>query len=192
MLFDLVKQINWLDLLGIVLFLRLIYIAGEKGFFVEFFKLLGVFCAVFLAFENFLPLADFFYQRWHFPLGILRASSFLLLAIFGYSIFIILRDLVLKFVKRAEKLQSWERILAVSLAIFRASVIFSLISMSLALSQIKTFRQANKEALTSAYFLPLSYNVHKFLLNKVLVNIYPSSGKNRVVEEAIENKQNET
>ncbi|MDD5611334.1 MAG: CvpA family protein, partial [Candidatus Omnitrophica bacterium] len=112
---DLAKQFNWLDVAFIILLIRICYIAQNKGALVEIFKLLGVLIGILLSFENFNFLGDFVRDKVPLTPELVNAVCFVALLIFGYFISMVLRDLVLKFVKRKEKTASLDRLAALVL-----------------------------------------------------------------------------
>ncbi len=186
MLFDLARQVNWLDLLAIIIFIRLFYISTETGLLIETCKVLGTLSGLFLAFENFAPVSSFILERLAIPAGMVWSASFLLLALFGYSIFIVIRDLLLKFIKRPEKPRSWDRIMACLLGFLRAGLVFSMLIVALRLTAIDRLRQATGDSLSAPYFMRVSPQVHKFIITKLLFHIYPPPEKNQIIEDVLE------
>ena len=48
-LIDTARHVNWIDILCVILFIRILYVAFKNGFIPEFFKLLGTIAAIYLA-----------------------------------------------------------------------------------------------------------------------------------------------
>ena len=185
MLTDIARQFNWLDITFIILLIRICYIAQDKGALVEIFKVSGVLCGILLAFENFNFLGAFIREKFSFSPELLNALCFVALLIFGYFIFVVFRDLILRFVKRKEKLTSLDRIIALMLGAFRASVIFSLLLLALLLSGKENFRNDTKRSYLAAYFLELSPRAHSFIFNTIVKKIKPDFQANPIIQETL-------
>ena len=112
MLTDLAKQFNWLDITFIILLIRICYVAQDRGALVEIFKVLGVLIGILLSFENFNVLGAFIQEKLSLAPELINFVCLLALLIFGYFISMVVRDLVLKFVKAKDKLASLDRIAA--------------------------------------------------------------------------------
>ncbi|KPK97104.1 MAG: hypothetical protein AMJ95_10815, partial [Omnitrophica WOR_2 bacterium SM23_72] len=96
MISDILKQLNWIDFLMIVLFLRIIFMALSTGFALELFKLLGTLASLYLSLHYFTLFTDWMGGRsptakGKLPLQFMDFISLLAIAIIGYLMFFALR-----------------------------------------------------------------------------------------------------
>lgn len=178
-MFDTLKQINWIDILVVILILRIGYIALKKGLAVEFFKILGTISATYLSLHYYINLSDFIQNR----IGLksissdfLNAFSFSGLAILGYLIFMVLQKIFSRFVKMeaAPELNKWGGFI---LGIARAFLFTSLVIFILVISGVNYFKRSIKDSYSgrSLYKVaPLTYRslwngfFSKFMTNEKL------------------------
>ncbi|MCX5697314.1 MAG: CvpA family protein [Candidatus Omnitrophica bacterium] len=112
MLLSLIKHFNWVDCFIIILVIRICYVSLKRGFIVEAFKLLGTILAIYLSLHYYSFLADYLNDRFSItviPLEFLDFLCFALLAIVGYSVFIIFREGITRLIKSeaAPQLNKW-------------------------------------------------------------------------------------
>ncbi|MDE2222036.1 MAG: CvpA family protein [Candidatus Omnitrophica bacterium] len=69
MLTHLIKSINWIDVVLLFLFIRMIFIGVKNGFLSEFFKFLGVVTAVFVSLHFYSYVAAWTAQKTHLSWG---------------------------------------------------------------------------------------------------------------------------
>lgn len=141
MILDTLKQFNWVDIFVAVLFIRICYAAIKSGFLVELFKILGTIFAIYLSFHYFLSLSDF--VSGHIPQNVipqefLNFLCFIVLAITGYLVFVILRQIILHFIKMEAipKLSRWGGLI---LGIVRAFFFTGFVIFILVISTITYF-----------------------------------------------------
>ncbi len=94
MLKEILSQINWVDVLSICILLRCIWKGAAKGIFIEFFKLLGMFFAIFFSIHYYLKLAVILRDRGHVPVSICEIAAFVLIWIVTLIVFNGIRSLV--------------------------------------------------------------------------------------------------
>lgn len=129
MLFDLLKEINWVDIFAVILFIRLCFIATKYGFAVEFFKLLGILASLFVSLHYYTAISDFVrarVQTQKMPLQFLDFLFFMILAILAYLLFVLVRSAFYRFIKleAVSYLNKWG---ALILGILRSFLTLSLI-----------------------------------------------------------------
>lgn len=90
------KQSNWVDVFVLIILFRICYIAVINGLAVELFKLLGTLLAVYVSLHYYTPLADLIGNRLNLkstPKELLSFLIFIIFAISGYFVFVILRKI---------------------------------------------------------------------------------------------------
>lgn len=183
MIIDILKSFNWIDFIAVILLFRILYISVNLGSLVEGFKVLGVVSGTILALENFNVVAGFITGYISLPIGIVNSVSFIALAFFGYFICLVLRDLVLKFVKRKEKkLLLLDRLVALCLGLVRFALVFSLILLGLRLSGFENFYNDTKNSYFAPYFVNLAPLAHKFIISSLVAKALPSIEPNQAIE----------
>jgi membrane protein required for colicin V production len=102
-LLALIERFNWVDIFFIILLLRIGYVASKSGFISEFFKLLGVLMAIYVAMHYYTDLSDFLRGRFELderlPLDFLDFFCFILLVGVSYILSILLRQTFSMFIK---------------------------------------------------------------------------------------------
>ncbi|MFH1478534.1 MAG: CvpA family protein [Candidatus Omnitrophota bacterium] len=67
---------NWVDILFVTILIRIGYISFRKGLLPEFFRLVGIFCAVIFTFNNYILLAQYIADRTKLEVEKLEVLSF--------------------------------------------------------------------------------------------------------------------
>lgn len=148
MLLDILRQFKWTDILVIILLFRACYVALKNGLPVEFFKFLGTILAIYLAMHYFTALADLIEAKLSLkvmPLEFLDFLCFVLLAIIGYLVFVILRGVFNRFIKMeaAPRLNKWGGLL---FGILRGILWVSLVLFLFFISTVGYLRKSVQES----------------------------------------------
>src|SRR3989338_5766022 len=97
-----IKQVNWLDILILIILIRASYVAIKTGFPLELFKILGVTLATCLSLHYYSGVSAFISASLGFkniPTALLNLLSFILLAGAALLAAFVLRKLIFRFVK---------------------------------------------------------------------------------------------
>jgi uncharacterized membrane protein required for colicin V production len=132
------KQINWVDILALIVLFRVCYVASKKGLPVELFKLLGTLAAVYISLHYFTVVSDLIRGRVNTekaPLAFLDFLSFIVLAAVSYLIFVLLRHTFFQFIKMeaVSTLNKWGGLI---LGIGRGFLLVGLIIFGLVISTV--------------------------------------------------------
>ncbi|MDD5108678.1 MAG: CvpA family protein [Candidatus Omnitrophica bacterium] len=99
---DIIKQFNIVDIIIIILALRICYISFQMGLPIELFKFLGIIFTTYISLHYYTSLSDIA-RRWflpkEMPLEFLDFLIFIILALGGYLVFVILRNTFYHFIK---------------------------------------------------------------------------------------------
>jgi len=170
MLLDIIKKLNWVDVLVIIALMRIGYVAFETGFTIELFKLLGTLFAIYLSMHYFTIVSDTLIRRQatteKIPLQFTDFVSFLVLVIAGYLIFVFLRSVFYRFIKMeaAPYLQKWGGLV---LGMFRAFLCVGLIIFMLVISSFEYFKNSVKESYTGKDFFKIAPATYSWIWNNV-------------------------
>ena len=152
MLLEIIRKLNWVDLVIIILLFRIGYVSLKNGFSLELFKLLGTAAAIYLSLHYYTFCSDWVGGRTPFlkrgmPLEYLDFICFIALALLGYLIFMGLRFAFYRFIKleAVPRLNKWGGLV---LGAIRGSLLVSLITVALVTSTIGYL----KESAVDSYF----------------------------------------
>lgn len=165
MILETLKQFNWLDIVVVILLLRICYVGIKSGFLVELFKILGTIFSIYLSFHYFPGLSYFINS--HIPSNFMPAEfldfiCFVLLATIGYLVFVILRHIILHFIKMEAipKLSRWGGFI---LAAGRAFLYTSLIIFMLVISTIAVLKRSVVISYSGKYLFSIAPAVYSGL-----------------------------
>jgi uncharacterized membrane protein required for colicin V production len=179
------RQFNWVDIFAVVILLRVCYIAIKGGFLNELFKTLGTVSAIYLSLHYYTGLSDFIREHLPFkniPLDFLDFIFFIVLAITGYLLFVILRLAILKFINMEPipKLDKWGGLV---LGITRAFLLTSLIIFTLLISTIAYFKKSVVNSYSGEYLSKIAPSVYTGLWDGVASKFMTKEKFNQTVTE---------
>jgi membrane protein required for colicin V production len=106
---EILKQINWLDILVIILLLRSVYIGVKLGLTAELFNFFGVLVSLVCAVIWYSWMADFLVINFKLPIWLSQFLCFIIIAqivrlIFKYSLALLLKLLNVQFIPQLERI----------------------------------------------------------------------------------------
>ncbi|MDD5165908.1 MAG: CvpA family protein [Candidatus Omnitrophica bacterium] len=180
------KQLNWVDILFIIVLIRICYAAVKSGFLAEFFKILGTVFATFLSLHYCTALTD--YVKDFAPLKpvsveFLDLISYLILAIVGYLVFVVLRIAILRFVKMeaVPKLDKWG---AFILGFLRGFLLNSLIVFALITSTIPYLKHSAFNSYSGETVFKIAPSVYSGIWNSFASKFMTNDKFNESILEA--------
>lgn len=167
MILDIAKQFNWFDIVVVILFLRICYVGTKSGFLVELFKILGTVFAIYLSFHYFTVTSDLIKDSFPFKLSPIEFVDFLCfisLAILGYLVFLVLRMVILHFIKMEAipKLSRWGGLF---LGVWRSFLFTSLVVFILVISTFGYFKKSADTSYTAKFLFKIAPAVYSGLWN---------------------------
>lgn len=169
-----IKQANWVDLFIIILVFRICYISVRSGLPNEIFKLFGTAVAIYLSLHYYSALSDFLWEQpalKFIPKHLLGLVIFLILATFGYLVFIFLREFFNRLIKiePSPQLARWG---SLGLGIVRGILLTSLILFILVISGLDYFRNSVIDSSLGGRLIhaaPATYNgIFKTVMSKFM------------------------
>lgn len=161
---DIIKQFNWLDIVVIILFLRVAFVAIKSTLFIEFFKLLGTLSAIYLGLHYYPVLSDFIRNnvpaRLPLELDFLDFISCTLLAIVGYLIFVILRAAINRLF-HMEPIPNIDKWGSIAFGLVRSFLFISLVVFLLACSTINYIKRGIAVSYSGPYLIKIAPNIYK-------------------------------
>jgi uncharacterized membrane protein required for colicin V production len=143
MTLNVLKEFNWVDIFVLIILFRICYVSLKNGFLLELFKLLGTVAAICCAMHYYTRISDSI--RALMKLGkdgqlvFFDFISFVVLAILGYAVFLILRELVARLFK-AEAVPTLAKWGGLVVGVARAFLLSSLLLFILYLSPVDYMR----------------------------------------------------
>lgn len=180
-----VKQINWLDIALILLLLRICYTSFKKGAAIEFFKLLGLINGAYLSLHYFTVLADFIDKRFSIqgmPLQFLDFLCFLVLAIFGYLVFVLLRSAFAQIIK-IEAVSRLAKLAGLALGIARALLTLSLIIFILLVSSIGNLKNAARNSYLGKRLFNIAPATYAIIWHNIISKFATQESSNKTILE---------
>lgn len=189
MIIDFIKQINWVDIFVIILLFRIIYIAIRKGLVIEVFKLAGTLTAVFFSFHFFTSLSDFLLNKINLKflsLEFLDFLSFIILALLGYGIFLLLRETLGKLIKM-EASPNFSHWGGLFLGVIRAIIFVSLVIFIMAIPSITYFKKSINDSYLGKKIFYVSPKVYEGIWNSLISKFMPEGKINSTISEIQQN-----
>ncbi|MFH1198637.1 MAG: CvpA family protein [Candidatus Omnitrophota bacterium] len=185
---DIIKQFNWLDIVVIVLFLRVIFVAIKGTLFAELFKTLGTICAIYIGLQYYTALSDFIrgsipLESLPMELDFLDFISCSLLSIASYLVFVILRAAARR-IFHMEPIPDIDKWGSIILGFIRSFLFISLVIFLLACSTVSYIKRGIAVSYTGKYLLNIAPSVYKGIWSNVTSKLMPQEKFNDTVLEA--------
>ena len=164
-----IKQINWVDILAVIILFRTCYIGVNKGFWVETFKFLGTTLGAILSLYYYENLTQFLKYHILIPQTILKI--FCLIGIFLGVVFIFkLIRLILQTLMKVEVLAGLERLGGAIIGLARGAITISIILITLAILPSEyTIRSIKERSFLGPHLLKIVPAIYSLALK-----LYPS------------------
>lgn len=186
MLLDILKQLNWVDVIIVFLLLRILYISTVNGFVIELFKLIGIISSIYISFHYFVVFSDLVMRRvsteQQFPLEFMDFLIFVFLVIIVYLVFVLLRKVVCHFVKMeaVPALSKWGGLI---LGLARGILTASLVVFMLSISTIPYLNTSIKAAYSGQRLFNIAVSTYSQLWNGVMSKFMLNEKFNKVITE---------
>ncbi len=158
---DILKHINWIDILAIIVTLRISYVSFREGLTHEILPLIGTVLVMVFSLHYYNTLGETISQNlFGMPIQLANFLSFLILAICTWLVFRLLNALVNKIVN-----VQWHPIIekfgGLVAGVARAFVTTSLILIILALAPLPYFQWSIRDrSVTGMYFLRIGPSIY--------------------------------
>jgi len=185
MLPEVIRQFNWVDIFVIIVLLRTIYIAVKNGLTSEAFKLPGIIFALYLSLHYYTTVSDLIQERLpvkEMPLEFLDFIFFLILATFGYLVFVLLRNLFCRFIKM-EAAPNFNRWIGLFLGIARSFFLVGLLTFGLAISSINYLKVSTRNSYLGSQFCQIAPATYTWIWNNITSKFMAQEKLNPAIEE---------
>jgi len=187
------QQFNFLDIVIVILTFRICYVAVKVGLAAEFFKLLGVLFALYIASHYYTLLSDIIHQKFihnEMPLKFMDFLIFIILANAGYLVFVILRSTLCRFMKMetAPNINTYGGLI---LGLVRAYFTVGLLVYALMISSVSYFSNSVKHSYLGSKAASISAQTYNWIWGNIFSKFAPQEKFNSVVSEAVYNLNKE-
>jgi len=183
MISDILKHLNWVDILVVIIMIRVCYISLTTGFTIELFKFLGTIFSIYLSLHYYTYVSNlirdwlssdkeaFVFVVW---------VTFIILAILGYLVFALLRNLIFRFIKMeaASGLNKWG---GLTVGIFRSVFLVGLITFMLLVSGGTYFNTCIKNSYLGSRFSTVAPSTYTFIWDSFASKFFSSEQFNKAV-----------
>jgi len=191
---ELSGQLNWVDILVLIVFFRLSFISLKQGLGVEFFKLLGTLFALYLSLHYYSYFATFLngYTGSIIPeIPVLELMAFVTLFAFGYLFFWSIRIVTFRFMT-AEVNSEFGKWGGFVCAVLRSFLLSSLILFAFVIPGKAYFKNSVRYSFSGYYFLKVAPATYTFIwesiaskfnsgekYNSAVKDVYPAEAKQK-------------
>ncbi|MDD4982136.1 MAG: CvpA family protein [Candidatus Omnitrophota bacterium] len=189
MIFNMLKSFNWLDIIILIIIFRIFYISIKGGFTTEFFKFFGVLTSIYLSMHYNTGLSDFISSKLNIedkmPLGFLDFILFVILALAGYFIFVLVRNAVNNLVKieAVSVLNKWGGLI---LGALRSVLLAGLVSFALAISSVPYLKNSVMNSYLGPRVLAVAVNTYSTIWNNLFSKFAAGEKYNTVVSNVLD------
>lgn len=156
------KNLNWVDILVIILLFRSSYIGLKKGLWIEVFKIFGILTALFFALNFYERLGILISSKAALPENFSKFLIFLAILFSIIFIFKILRNL-LQLVVNVEVKENIDSVGGAFLGLFRGAIVCSLVLLALVLLPSRYIKEGvEKKSLIASHLIDKAPKIHHF------------------------------
>jgi len=188
MVMSILQQFNYIDIVILIILFRICYVAVKTGLAIEFFKLLGVVFAIYVASHYYTSLSDLIRHQMPktMPLEFADFIIFIFLAIAGYSAFVLLRITFYRFMKMeaAPKLNKYGGFI---LGLARGYFTVGLLIYVLMISSINYMSSSVKHSYLGSRASSISAQTYNWIWVSIFSKFSPQEKSNSVVAEVLDN-----
>ena len=187
--FDILKHLNWIDIFIVIVIIRVCYISLATGFTIELFKLLGTIFSIYLSLHYYTVISNLI-RDWlssdKAAFGIVVPVTFVLLAILGYLVFSLLRNLIFRFIKMeaASGLNKWGGLI---IGVFRSILLAGLIVFMLLVGGLPYFTASIKNSYSGLRFSTIAPATYTVIWDGFASKFFPDEIFNKAVLKIQEN-----
>ncbi len=184
---NILTNLNWLDLLMIVVMIGTVYRGAAQGFIVEFFRILGTFFAIIFALHFYFRASEFIYHFFPVSVKFCEIVSFILIAVITVLVFKLARDGWILLLK-VESKSSFSKWLGAILGVFHSFLVCALLFFFISLLAVEKIDIFAQKSITGVYLRDLSLKVYKATYDEVISKFFPDEPRNIKASKTINNE----
>jgi len=180
------KQLDWIDIVVCVLFIRIIFISLKNGLAAEVFKISGAVLASYLALHYYTAAGEYFVTRLGLEPSVIECIVFAILSCLGYAFFSLLRLLLKRFLNM-EVVPAISRWGGLVIGIFRAFLISSLLLFFFLTTGNEYLRKSVLNSFCGTGIVYVAPNTYDFIWKTIMSKLISHEKFNSVVFEIEKN-----
>lgn len=185
MLTNIFRQLNWVDVLMVIIVFKVCYTAAKVGLPAEIFKLLGTVTAIFVSLHYYTALSDLVLKginKPKTPLEFVDFLCFLALAVAGYLVFVFLRQLALHLIKieAVSRLNKWGGFI---LSLARAVLLSSLVIFALSISSVSYLKDNAMASYSGKRLFRACANTYRAIWDNAISKFMTHEKFNKTIKE---------
>ncbi|MFH1191765.1 MAG: CvpA family protein [Candidatus Omnitrophota bacterium] len=187
MFLELLSKLNFFDFIILIILIRICSIGAKMGFSIEIFKLLGVTFSTYIGLHYYAVISALIQSQFlpkGVPLEVIDFIIFLLLVVIGYLCFVVLRNILFRFMQ-FNAIPKINQFFGLVLGIGRGFLVVGLLSFTLVISNVAYFSNSVKYAYLGQRALAISPRVYDWLWMSVFSKFFPEEKFNPQVNEVI-------
>ncbi len=189
---EIFAKTNWVDIVIVIVSCRICYVAMRTGFSVEIFKFFGSLLSIYVSMHYYPFLSDFvgqFIKMEGDGLAFMDFISFMVLAVLGYTFFILMRHTFSRFIK-LEAVPNLNKFGGLFLGMFRALFLSSLIIFGCIISTLDYMKSSVHSSFLGPQILSVAPNTYTWMWDNLMSKFMTSEKFNSTVLEAQNNNTN--
>jgi len=182
-LLEFLKQINWLDIFLVILLIRICYISTRNGLPDQLFWFLGTIGAIYISLHYYVGFADFIGKRFlltEIPIEYRQTISFVLLALAGYVLFVLLQKIFSRFIKM-EATPRLNKYGGIVLGVIRGFLVSGLIFFIFLMSTVVYLQHSVHTSYAGRHLSRIAPATYSWLWNNLMSKFMPSEKFNSAV-----------
>jgi uncharacterized membrane protein required for colicin V production len=148
-------KFNWVDVFFIILLFRTCYVSFKNGLLPEFFRVLGLFLAFVLSFNNYILTSDFLAKYARLTGLKAEVTGFIFIFLIVLLVFKLLTILAVKLLGNSENVSLANKIVGLGFGLTRGILLIGLFYFLYSYSPIDYFSKSAKEKSFSAPYASL-------------------------------------
>lgn len=188
---EIIRKLNWVDILILVLALRVCYTAVTRGLRIEVFKVLGAICAAYFSLHYYLALSAFIQGSaalQNIERDFLEFVCFIFLAGAGYAALVIPRKVFVRAPKEVEA-SGIDMLGGIILGSVRAILLASIILYALAISGVDYFKKSVVESYSGTHIIKAAPAAYDYIWNNFVSKAAPKQSYNQSVSDVQQGMQ---
>ncbi|MBU0547429.1 MAG: CvpA family protein [Candidatus Omnitrophica bacterium] len=179
------QQLNFLDIVILIILFRICYIAVKTGLIIEFFKLLGLLFSIYIASHYYTSLSDMIQRHYipkAIPLEFVDFVIFIILVSAGYLFFVLLRSVFYRFMKM-EAVPKLNKYGGLVLGLARGYFTIGLLTYILMISSVSYLSSSVKRSYLGSRVSSVSAQTYNWIWESIFSKFSPQEKSNSIVSE---------
>ncbi len=170
------SKINWVDIAGFVIIIRVLYIAAKQGFINEFFKLSGVLSGLFLGFHYYTKIGGFLIKYLPIKSEKIIYTSVFTAIVLSTSLLFRWIKIIISLLFKIEPHYVIERWISLLTGIIRAVFIISICFFTVLLAKQRYLVKSEVKSLIFPFIKNISVNYYKSTFN-IYKRLFPNTAE---------------